>query len=220
MYAPQSGDPIVPPDAAEDQGEEVVILDPSTDNRRVKYVIANEGAGIVRERVQYYGADGKLITESLRDFTRKTVRQEFATLDAFLHRWSQVNQQQAIILELEERGVVLKALAELVGKEFDPFDLICHIAYDQPPLSRKERADQVRKRDYFTQYGEAARAVLEALLDKYANEGIENLADLNVLRVKPLKNLGTPTEIIQRFGGKQQYLTALREFQVQLYRVA
>lgn len=115
---------------------------------------------------------------------------------------------------------MLEALAELIGKDFDPFDLICHIAYDQPPLSRKERADQVRKRDYFIKYGEEARAVLKALLNKYADQGVENLEDLNVLKVKPLKGLGTPIEIVQRFGSRQQYLAALRELQAELYRVA
>ncbi len=139
-------------------------------------------------------------------FTRKTVRHEFANLDAFLRRWNLADQQQAIIQELEERGVVLETLVELVGKDFDPFDLICHIAYDQPPLSRKERADQVRKRDYFTKCGEEARAVLEVLLNKYADQGVENLEDLNVLKMRPLKDLGTPIEIIQRFGSRQQCL--------------
>ncbi|NJL20014.1 MAG: DEAD/DEAH box helicase family protein [Leptolyngbyaceae cyanobacterium SM1_3_5] len=221
IYEPQSGESIVPPDDAEgEEGEDVVILDPAGGSGRVKYVIANEDAAILRERVQYYGADGKLITESIRDFTRKTVRQEFATIDAFLSRWSQADQQQAIVRELEERGIVLAALADLVGKDFDPFDLICHIAYDQPPLSRKQRAEAVRKRDYFTRYQAEARAVLEALLDKYADEGLTNLEDLNVLKVKPIKDLGTPIEIIRRFGSKPEYLAALRELQTELYRVA
>ncbi|PSB33729.1 EcoAI/FtnUII family type I restriction enzme subunit R [Stenomitos frigidus] len=219
IYEPKTGEPTVPP--AEDVGEEVVIVGPTTgSNRRVKYVVATEGAGIVRERVQYYGPDGRLITESIKDFTRKTVRQEFASLDAFLKRWSEAAQKQEILRALEERGVLLEALAEEVGKDFDSFDLICHVAFDQPPLSRRERAEQVRKRDYFTKYGEQVRDVLAALLNKYADEGIENIEDINVLKVQPMNRLGTPTEIIKRFGSRQAYFQAVQEMTAELYKVA
>lgn len=101
-----------------------------------------------------------------------------------------------------ERGVLLEALAEEVGKDFDSFDLICHVAFDQLPLSRRERTEQVRKRDYFTKYGQLARAILEALLDKYADEDIEHIEDINVLNVQPMNQMGTLTEIIKRFGSK------------------
>jgi type I restriction enzyme R subunit len=183
-------------------------------------VVATEEVGIVRERVQYYGPNGRLITESIKDFTRKMVRQEFTSLDAFLKRWTEVEKKQEILRELEERGVLLEALAEEVGKDFDSFDLICHVAFDQPPLSRKERADQVRKRDYFTKYGEQVRAVLEALLSKYADEGIENIEDINVLKVDPLKQLGTPIEIIKLFGNRQAYTQAVQEMTAELYKIA
>jgi type I restriction enzyme R subunit len=218
IYEPRPGEPVVPPDETGEDLEDVVVVDPNQARKRVKYVVADEGAAIVRERVQYYGHDGKLVTESVKDFTRKTVRQEFASLDQFLRRWSTSAQKQEILRELEERGILLEKLADEVGKDFDAFDLICHVAFDQPPLSRKERAERVRKRDYFTKYGEEARAVLNALLDKYADEGVQNIEDINVLKVQPMNYLGTPMEIIQRFGGRQGYLAAVQEMTGELYK--
>lgn len=126
---------------------------------------------VASERVQYFDANGKLITESLKDYTRKAVTKEFASLDDFLRRWSDADKKQAIVDELATEGVFFEALAQEIGKDCDPFDLLCHVAWDMPPLTRKERADQVKKRNYFTKYGEQARRVLEALLQKYADEG-------------------------------------------------
>ena len=220
IYEPKTGEPIVPPEE-EDGGEDVVIIGPTTGgNRRVKYVVASEGAAIVRERVQYNGPGGRLITESIKDFTRKTVLQEFASLNVFLKKWSEAEQKQEILRELEKQGIMLEALAEEVGKDFDSFDLLCHVAFDQPPLSRRERAEEVRKRDYFTRYGEQVREVLDALLNKYADESIENIEDINVLKIQPINQLGTPTEIIKRFGSRQAYFQAVREMTTELYRVA
>ncbi|MBD2033633.1 DEAD/DEAH box helicase family protein [Leptolyngbya sp. FACHB-321] len=219
IYEPKTGEPIVPP--VEEGGEDVVIIGPTTgSNRRIKYVVATEGAEIVRERVQYYSPDGRLITESIKDFTRKTMRQEFASLDAFLKRWSEAAQKQEILRALERQGILLEALAEEVGKDFDSFDLICHVAFDQPPLSRRERAEEVRKRDYFTKYGEQVRDVLDALLNKYADEGIENIENINVLKVQPMNRYGTPMEIIKLFGSRQAYFQAVQEMTTELYRVA
>ena len=220
IYEPKTGEPIVPPDE-EDGGEDVVIIGSTTGgNKRVKYVVASEEADIIRERVQYYGADGRLITESIKDFTRKTVLQEFASLNVFLKKWSEAEQKQEILRELEEQGIMLEALAEEVGKDFDSFDLLCHVAFDQPPLSRRERTEEVRKRDYFTRYGEQVGEVLDALLNKYADEGIENIEDINVLKIQPIDKLGTPTEIIKRFGSRQAYFQAVREMTTELYKVA
>jgi type I restriction enzyme R subunit len=171
----------------------------------------------VAERVQYYGKDGKLITESLKDYTKKSLLTEYSSLDFFLTAWSQADQKSAIIGELEEHGVFLEALAEEVGKDLDPFDLICHVAWGQPPLTRRERADNVRKRDVFTKYGEKALSVINALLDKYADEGIVHIEDLGILNVQPISDLGTPIEIIKAFGGRDQYLEALHELEKQLY---
>ncbi|MFP4121158.1 MAG: EcoAI/FtnUII family type I restriction enzme subunit R [Coleofasciculus sp.] len=217
VYEPKPGDSIVPPD---DQGD--VIIDPPRvpTGKRTKFVVADEDVAIALERVQYYGKDGKLVTESIKDFTRKTVKQEYTSLDAFLRRWSEAEQKQAIINALHEQGIEFEALEAEVGKEFDPFDLICHVAFDQPPLSRQERANNVRKRDYFTRYGEQVRAVLAALLDKYADEGIEQIEGLEVLKVPPFGELGTPLEILKLFGGKQKYLEAVRQLKTELYRLS
>jgi type I restriction enzyme R subunit len=187
---------------------------------RVKYVVDDVEVTVIAERVQYYGKDGKLITESLKDYTRKAIRKSYASLDQFLKRWNEADRKQAIIEELEEAGVLFDPLAEAVGKDFGPFDLICHVAFDRPPLTRKERAEQVKKRDYFAKYGDEARAVLNSLLDKYADEGIENIESMNVLRLQPLNSHGTPVEIIHRFGGKDQYKEALRELEAHLYEAA
>ena len=187
---------------------------------RIKYYVNNVEVSIVKERVQYYGPDGKLITESLTDYTRKQVHNEFPSLDQFLQKWSEADRKEAILEELEQSGILLEELAEQVGKGFDPFDLICHIAYGQPPLTRRERAENVKKRNYFAKYGEKARAVLEALLDKNADEGIVTIEASNVLRVQPLSGFGTPVEIVRLFGGKEQFDQAIRELESQLYATA
>jgi type I restriction enzyme R subunit len=163
------------------------------------------------------GSDGKLITESLKEYTRKAVKQEFATLNDFLRKWNSAEQKQAVIQELEEQGVIWQALADEVGKDYGAFDLICHVVYGQPPLTRKERANNVRKRDVFTKYGEQARKVLEALLDKYADEGIVPVENVAVLKVQPFSAMGRPIEIIKGFGGKAQYQQALKELEQTLY---
>jgi len=199
------------------EGINPLIKNPYEGPGRIKYVVDDVKVHVVAERVQYYGSDGKLITESLKDYTRKTVLKEFTSMDSFLKYWSEADQKLAVIEELKEQGVMLEELAELVGKDFDPFDLICHVVYDQPPISRKERAEQVRKQDYFTKYGEQARTVLDALLNKYADEGIENIESMDVLRVQPINQFGTPLEIINIFGGKDKYLEAVKGLETQLY---
>ena len=185
-----------------------------------KYTVNDVPVRVTSERVQYYGNDGKLITESLTDYTRKAVLGEFTTLDVFLQRWSEADRKQSIVSELENQGVFFEEIAEQVGKGFDPFDLVCHVAFDQPPLTRRERADNVKKRDYFAKYGEQARAVLEALLDKYADEGIGTIETLNVLKVQPFDKFGMPVEIVRMFGGKEEYDKALRELETALYSLA
>ena len=135
---------------------------------RIKYVVKGVTVSVLAERVQYIGADGKLITESVKDYTVKTVKQEYATLNDFVRKWNSADQKQAVIQELQEQGVIWEALEQEVGSDYGAFDLICHVVYGQPPLTRKERAENVRKRDVFTKYGKQARKVLNALLDKYA----------------------------------------------------
>ena len=182
-----------------------------------RYVVAGVPVSVVSERVQYYGPDGRLITESLRDYTRRKVTEEYASLDDFLKTWGAADRKAALLRELEERGVLVDALHDEVGRDYDPFDLVCHVAYGQPPLTRRERAERVRKRDYFSRYGEEARAVLEALLAKYADEGVAPLERLEILNVQPLNALGTPMEIIRRFGSRAQYLQAVNDLERALY---
>jgi type I restriction enzyme R subunit len=170
--------------------------------------------------VQYLDANGKLITESLKDYTRKAVRKAYASLNTFLNAWNDADRKQAIIDELADHGVFLDELSEQVGRDIDAFDLICHIAFDQQPRTRRERADKVRKRNVFGKYGDKMRAVLEALLDKYADSGLKSVESLEILKVDPLTRFGTPVEIIQLFGGKQSYLAAIQELEAQLYREA
>ena len=234
VYEPKGDDPPAPPDDLpttdqEPGGDQLPPAPGSWDgpggadenepgSRRVKYVVADVPVYVVKERVQYYGWDGKLITESLRDFSKKAVQEEYRSLDDFLRRWRDADRKKAVVDELLERGVFFDELAEEVGRGCSPFDLVCHVAYGQPPLTRKERANNVKKRNYFTKYGEQARAVLEALLEKFSDEGVEDIADIAVLRVSPLTELGTPMEIIQRFGGKDGYVKAVRELEAELYR--
>jgi len=189
---------------------------------RVKYVIGQDvTVHIVAERVQYYGPDGKLITESLRDYTRHCVRRQFRSMDDFLRRWSGAEQKKAVIDELAALGVLWEPLADEVqartGKPLDAFDLICHVAFDQPPLSRRERAEGVKKRNYFGKYQGAARQVLEALLEKYADTGIEPIEDLKILQLPPFDRIGAPLELVKAFGGKAGYVSAIADLERQLY---
>ena len=187
---------------------------------RQKYVVSGVTFSVLAERVQYYDKDGKLVTESLHDYTRRHVHDEFASLDNFVKRWTEADRKQAIVDELVERGVLLGALEENISSDMDAFDLICHVAFDQPPLTRRERAENVRKRDVFSKYGDTARAVLDALLDKYADQGIDAIEDVTVLKVSPLAQLGTTTELVKSFGGRAQYSEAIHNLEAELYRPA
>lgn len=221
------GEPVViidgnDPDGFEDESEDFDHEDededdgPSSGSRKI--VISGVPARIIAERIEYVGSDGTLITESYRDFARKAITSEFQSLDEFIRKWSQSDRKQAIIEELEEHGIVLGNLQETVGKDYGDFDLIAHIAFDAPPLTRRERAERVKKRNYFTKYGDRARAVLDALLDKYSDEGISTIEDAKVLRLKPFDSIGTPIEIIRgAFGGKSGYEAAVRELEDYLY---
>jgi type I restriction enzyme R subunit len=175
---------------------------------------------VATERVQYLDASGKLITESLKDHSRKTVRQSYASLDEFLTVWNDAEKKQAILDELSAKGIFLDELAEQVGRDYDAFDLICHVAFDAPPLTRKERAESVKKRNVFAKYGAKSRAVLDALLQKYADSGLKSVESLEILKVDPLSSLGTPIEIIGVFGGKSAYLAAVSELEKALYTKA
>ncbi len=184
----------------------------------IKYHVNGVNVKKLGERVQYYDGDGKLVTESFKDYTRNTVTSQFASLDDFIKRWNDAERKQAVIDELEAAGVIWAALEEEVGRELDPFDMICHIVFDQPPLTRKERANNVKKRNYFTKYQGTAKAVLEALVDKYADGGIQEVESVDVLKVQPIKQFGSPIEIVKKgFGGKPQYQQAISELEHELY---
>ena len=228
IYEPGEDDPIAPPDPPptdpDPPGDGEIVIDgvdpplpPGTGPQKKIYVDGVDAA-IVAERVTYLDERGKLVTESLRDFTRKALRRRFASLDDFLSRWNAAERKQAIVDEMEAEGLPLTVILEELGKDLDPFDLICHVAFDAKPLTRRERAQNVKKRDVFTKYGGQARAVLGALLDKYADESILNLDDANVLRIPPLDNLGTLVELVRAFGGKPGFERAVHDLQSALYR--
>ena len=237
IYEPKGNESPVPPDVPiEEEGEDNLhypesgdmewsgIADDATEDEDSdirRYVVENVEVKVAAERVQYFDANGKLITESLKDYTRKALAREYTSLDDFLHRWSSTEKKQVIIDELSEQGVFFDALADEIGKQsgkkFDPFDLVCHVAWDMPPLTRKERAEQVKKRNYFTQYGEQARLVLEALLDKYADEGVGHIEETQILTISPFTEFGTPLEIIRAFGGMDKYQQAVHELEAALY---
>jgi len=187
---------------------------------RPKVYVAGVDVSVLNERIQHLDGSGKLITETLKDYTKKGILKEFRSLDDFLSRWNNTNKKKAIIEELESHGVILDNLMDEIKKDLDIFDLICHIAWDMPALTRRERAEQVKKRNYFTKYGDKARAIIEALLDKYADEGIENIEDLAVLRIEPFNKFGTPAEIIQIFGGRDKYLHVIEELEHEIYAAA
>ncbi len=229
IYEPGPGDTPVPPDdpthgypSDEDPGAYVTpdpgACDDQSPGRPPKYYVDDVEVTVVSERVQYLDANGKLITESLRDYTRRTVRKSYESLSAFLNAWQDTDRKQAVIDELAARGVFLEELAEQVGRDIDAFDLICHVAFDQPPLTRRERAEKVRKRNVFGKYGDRARDVLDVLLDKYADGGLRSVESLEILKVDPLTRFGTPVEIVSLFGGKERYLAAIQDLESQLYQ--
>ena len=233
IYEPGEGDPIVPPDDVPpredgddpippESGEDETIIDnpppPYPPDSTRKVYVDGIDATVVAERVEYLDEYGKLVTESLRDFTRRALKKRFASLDDFLRRWKVAKRKQAIVEELEAEGLVLDAIAAELGRDLDPFDLICHVAFDAKPLTRRERAENAKKRDVFNKYGEQARAVLDALLAKYADQGVFNLDDVSVLRIPPLTELGTPVQLINAFGGKDKFVAAVHDLQAALYQ--
>ena len=209
------------------EDETVVDLPPDInitelENPTRKFYVNGVEVVQVGERVQYYGNDGKLITESLVDYTKKNLKAQFATMNDFIKKWSESDKKTAIIKELEERGIMFAELSEEVkqktGKDLSIFDLICHVAFDMPPLSRKERAENVKKRNYFGKYSEKARAILNAIIDKFADDGIMEIESREILKFQPFDTFGTPYEIIKEFGGKDKYEEAIRELERELFR--
>lgn len=194
---------------------------PEEDEKKIrKFHVNGVAVGVIAQRVQYYDADGKLVTESFKDYTRKTLLKEYASLNDFTRKWQDADRKEAIIHELEQQGIIWEVLAEEVGKDLDPFDMLCHVVYGQPPLTRKERAENVRKRNYFTKYSEAAQAVLDNLLDKYADAGVQEIESIQVLKLKPFDSMGTLPEIIKTgFGDRNGYNQALSELENEIYQL-
>jgi type I restriction enzyme R subunit len=237
IYEPGEGDPVTPPDVTPPpddgdpippqlgEGETVVVEPPDitlpsgTDRPPSKFYVKGKPVTVIIEQVEYLDENGKLVTESLRDYSRKAIRAHFASLDKFLARWKSDERKEAIIEELAEEGLFLEPLLEEVGKDLDPFDLICYIAFDQPPLTRRDRANNVRKRDVFTKYGPQAHAVLEALLAKYQDEGIvTGLDNVQILEISPFNTMGTPFQLIKEFGSRASFENAVHELQAALYQ--
>jgi type I restriction enzyme R subunit len=229
IYEPQPDEPVVPPD--EDPidiagVDEPTLVDPpdvgwddEEETEPRKYYVNNIPVSVAHERVQYYGKDGKLITESLKDYTKKNIKKEFASLDSFIQKWRTSDKKEELMAELADQGVLLEALREEVGKDMDAFDLVCHVAFDQPALTRKERANNVRKRNYFGKYSEKAQKVLNSLLKKYEDEGIVSIEKGAVLEVKPLNIIGSPVELVRAFGKKKDFDEAVKELENEIYRV-
>jgi len=237
IYEPGEDDPATPPDdvppiEGEDpiplqpgEDETVVIdppditLPPGTNDPPAKYYVKGRSVAVLTERVEYLDENGKLVTESLRDYSRKAIRAQFASLVKFLARWKSTERKEAIIEELAEEGLFLEPLLEEAGKDLDPFDLICHITFDQPPLTRRDRANNVKKRDVFNKYGTQARAVLKALLAKYQDEGIvTGLDNVKILEIHPFNTMETPIQLIKEFGTRAGFEDAVLELQSALYQ--
>ena len=230
IYEPQEEDSVVPPEITEDGTDEeqagggdptepnVDIDDSETPTR--KYYVNNVPVSIAHERVQYYAEDGKLITESLKDYTRQNILRTYLSQKDFVQRWRSAEKKEELFREMAEQGILIEALKEEVGRDMDEFDLICHIAYDQPPLTRKERANQVRQSNYFAKYSELAQQVIQRLLDKYEEQGVVPIEKTSVLKVKPLNELGSPVELVRAFGKKADFEAAIKELENEIYQIA
>lgn len=237
IYEPKPDEPVIPPDEPdiEDEGDDTNYPDDDSTTGGTsggddtgegdgepprKFYVNDVAVNVIGERVQFYDNDGKLVTESLKDYTRQHILKDYESLDAFLRKWKGTDKKSLIIDEFKKQGVIFEALEDEVGKDFDPFDMICHIAFDQPALTKKERANNVRKRNYFTKYNDQARQVLDALLDKYADQGIEPIEDVKILQIPPFNQMGSIIEIIQSFGSVEAYTNALKELGDHLYEDA
>lgn len=218
IYEPEESDDIVPPES------DVELYDYDNDKedkfneKPTKYRVSDVKVKVISERVQYYDKDGKLITESLKDYSKKNIKEEFKDLDTFIKKWNNEDKKQVIIDELIEQGVLLDALREEIGNpDIDDFDLICHIAYDKKPLTRYERANNVKKRGYLYKYSDIAQKVLENLLDKYSTDKNIDLKDTKILELKPFDEFGNPLKIVKAFGGKKKYIEAVKELEKEIY---
>ena len=193
----------------------------NTPSTHTKYIVNGENICINTEIVSVLGEDGKTMrTENVRDFTRRQIRKRYTSLQDFIQDWSAAERKKVIVDELKEYSVLIEAVREKnpTLANADIFDIICHVAFDQPPLTRRERANNVRKRNYFAKYEGKAREVLEALLDKYADHGILNLEDADILDNEPFNKIGKPQRIVKLFGGIAQFEQAIKELEIEIYK--
>lgn len=194
------------------------IIDDANMERREKIRVRGVNVYVMSERVQYYDKDGKLITEDLKDYSKRNILQEYATLNEFLNKWNSNEKRKVIVEELKNQGILLDALREEVNNpNLDDFDLICHIAYDKKPLTKSERARNVKQKGYFEKYSDKAKNVLLALLDKYATDGVADFEDRTILQLEEFRQFGNPISIVKLFGGLQGYLQAVKELKAQIY---
>ena len=220
------GDPEPPKGGWEKPKPYKIIETPETpivSEPREKYLISGKNICIAHEIVSVLGEDGKTMrTESVQSFAKKQLLRHYQTLDDFIQTWTKAERKQAIMDDLKEYAILIDAVREAnpALKDADIFDVICHVAFDQPPLTRKERANNVKKRNYFGKYEGKAREVLEALLEKYAENGILDFEKANILEIPPFNSIGKPTKIIKLFGGKVAFEQAIRELEYQIYKSA
>lgn len=186
--------------------------------KKYKYRVNDIEIKILSETVQYIGANGKLITENIIDYSKKNILGEYATLESFINAWNKEDRKRAIIEELQNKGVLLEELRKNVkDKDIDDFDLICHIAYDKKPLTKKERAKGVKESGYLYKYEGLAREIINALLDKYMDDGIEDIEDIKILKNNPFQKFGDLVKITNLFGGKEGYIKAVKDLENQIY---
>lgn len=217
---PEGGKPTRPYKEREEEDENAGVV---SEPKHAKYIVEGQNIAISTEIVSVLGADGKTMrTESVTDFTKKQIRKRYATLNDFIKYWSETERKRAIVDELKEYNVLIDAVRESnpALANADIFDVICHVAYDQPPLTRRERVNNVKKRNYFGKYEGKAREVLEALLEKYADYGILNLEDEDILDHDPFNKIGKPQKIVKLFGGPAQFEIALKELENEIYKIA
>ena len=233
IYNPGINDPVTPPDITDEENQPQDI-DPTEgfgtkgiapnisinndDDEVKKYYVSGIKVSVASERVQYYGKGGQLITESLKQYSKDNIIREYHSIESFKKKWKTTTKKEELLQEMAEQGIFIEALREESGRDLGAFDLICHVAFDMPPLTRKERADNVKKRNYFAKYGEKARKILEGLLDKYVEDGIVSIENNAVLKLRPLSDLGGPVELVNAFGKKADYEKAVKELEDELYK--
>ncbi len=188
-------------------------------NENIKYRVSGVPVQIINERIQYYDTDGKLVTESIVDFSKRNLLSEYSTLDDFINNWSSADKKSAIISELEERGVFLEELKNEYDSDIDDFDLILHFAFDVKPLTKKERIKYLKDSGFLDQYSDVCKNVLDSLLEKYQDNGIQDIEDTRILENAPFDRMGNPVKIASYFGGKKAYLQTVREMSNLLYSV-